>query len=384
MERELKKPGRITSIDMLRGLVMMLMLVDHVRERIFIHHPVLDPMDLNATEPSLFFTRSSAHFCAPIFVFLTGLSAWLYSHPANREPRSASSFLLKRGLFLILLEVTVINLSWYGVYQTLFLQVIWAIGLSMIALSLISKLPRWCIGVLGFAIVFGHNALSYINFEPGENGYALWTVLHDRGYLIADGALKIKVSYPVLPWIGVISLGYFAGKLYQYTLEAQKRHRYLITIGSLSLLALVVLRSFNIYGETEAWVKHDNSLLTIMDFFNYTKYPPSLDFILLTIGISMFLLFLFEKINPKAWLGQILKTYGSAPMFFYIFHLYVLLLIYKICVAAYGNNQGDTFGVDYVWQVWLIAFALFALLYYPTHKFAAFKKQSSSRLIKYF
>ncbi|UII25871.1 heparan-alpha-glucosaminide N-acetyltransferase domain-containing protein [Fulvivirga maritima] len=384
MERELKSGGRISSIDILRGLVMMIMLVDHTRERFFLHQQVLDPMDVESTDPGLFFTRLSAHLCAPVFVFLTGLSAWLYAHPLNKEPRSASSFLLKRGLFLILVEVTVVNFSWFGAYHTVYLQVIWAIGLSMIALSILSKLPRWCIGLLGFIIVFGHNALTHINFQPEESGYFLWTILHDRGYLIADGAVNVKVSYPVLPWIGVIALGYFAGPLFNAALKPKKRHQYLIMIGTLLFALLFILRGFNLYGETEDWVIHERFMFTVMDFLNYTKYPPSLDFILLTLGIGMFLLLGFEKMHSSSKWSKILRTYGSAPMFFYIIHLYVLLIIYQICVAVFGINHGSYFGVDHVWQVWVISFILFALLYYPTKKFAQFKKRSSSQLLKYF
>jgi uncharacterized membrane protein len=154
----------------------------------------------------------SAHLCAPAFVFLTGMSAWLYSHPASGQPRSATGFLFKRGLFLVVLELTLINFSWFGTYTTLYLQVIWAIGLSMIALSLLVRLPFWLIATTGAVIVVGHNLLTPITFQPGETGYTLWTILHDRGYLIADGPLKVKVSYPVLPWIGVILLGYTAAR----------------------------------------------------------------------------------------------------------------------------------------------------------------------------
>ena len=140
-----------------------------------------------------------AHLCAPVFVFLTGISAWLYAHPSNMAPRSPSRFLFMRGLFLIALELTVINFSWMGQYDTLWLQVIWAIGISMIFLSVMAQLPTWLIGIIGFIIVFGHNLLTPINFAPGETGFTLWTILHDRAYLISEGALKIRASYPVLP-----------------------------------------------------------------------------------------------------------------------------------------------------------------------------------------
>ena len=180
MEKE-KKAKRIASIDMLRGLVMLIMLVDHVREHFFAHHPISDPMIIQQTDSSLFFTRLLAHLCAPVFVFLTGLSAWLYSNPKDKPSRSATSFLLKRGVFLLLLEVTLVNFSWSASYNTLYLQVIWAIGISMICLAFLSRIPRIWIGILGFIIVFGHNLLTPITFETTELGKNIWTMLHYRG-----------------------------------------------------------------------------------------------------------------------------------------------------------------------------------------------------------
>ena len=377
-----KKATRISSIDMLRGLVMLIMLVDHVRERFFLHMQVTDPMDVTETDSGLFFTRLSAHLCAPVFVFLTGLSSWLYANPINKAPRSPRSFLLKRGLFLVLLEITLVNLSWFGTYNTLYLQVIWVIGLSMICLGILCTLPRVWIGVIGFLIVFGHNALSPISFTPNETGYSIWTILHDRGYLLQHSFLNIKISYPLLPWIGVILLGYFAGPLYQQQMPAIKRQKALIAIGCACLVLLAILRGFNIYGETLPWHVHESNIMSIMSFFNYTKYPPSLDFILLTLGIGHLLLFAFEKYRFR-WM-QVLKTFGSAPMFFYIVHLYILLAIYSICVAIFGTNHGDYFGVSHLLQIWLIAILLSVLLYYPTKVFSAYKRKSSSKLITYF
>ncbi|KAA1246844.1 DUF1624 domain-containing protein [Aquimarina sp. RZ0] len=381
MDQE-KKTSRISSIDMLRGLVMLIMLVDHVRERFFSHNVITDPLTIHEISSSLFFTRLSAHLCAPIFVFLTGLSAWLYSNPQNKPPRSATSFLLKRGLFLVLLEITLINFSWFGAYHTLYLQVIWAIGISMICLAGVSRLPRIWIGIMGVLIVFGHNALSFISFEPTEIGYSLWTILHDRGYLINNSIISIKASYPVLPWIGVILLGYFSGPLYAKSMIAAKRQKILIIACISSLTTLLILRGFNIYGETLAWQVQESFLKSVMSFLNYTKYPPSLDYLLFTLGIGCLLLYCFERVNYK-WL-HIAKTYGSAPMFFYIIHLYVLLVLYKISMLVFGPNQGDVFGVNYVYELWLISMILSAILYFPTKMFSDYKRKSSSKLIKYF
>lgn len=372
---------RIASIDVMRGLVILLMMVDHVRERFFYHLNVSDPMDLEMTSPALFFTRMTAHLCAPTFVFLTGMAAWLYANPANKPPRSASSFLLKRGLFLVLIEITLVNFSWFGNFDTIWLQVIWAIGLSMIALSLMVKLPFLVIGLVGLVIVAGHNLLSPITFNPGETGYTLWAILHDRG-IIFDGAIRIKASYPVLPWIGVILLGYCAGPLYARTMDMLARRKRLIGLG-LSLLAiLLLLRGFNIYGEVLPWQAQSTALVTLMDFINFTKYPPSLDFLLLTIGIALLMLAWFETLSNKFM--DALEVFGSAPMFIYILHLYVLLISYRIALATVGPNAGDLFAFDYVWQIWAVTALLVWALYYPTRAFAKFKHSTTMAWVKYF
>mgnify|MGYP003637602331 CR=1 FL=1 len=373
---------RIASIDILRGLVMLFMLIDHVRERIYYHENVTDPMTLDSTSTELFFTRMTAHLCAPVFVFLTGLSAWLYAHPNNREPRSASSFLFKRGLFIILVECTLINFSWWGNYETLYLQVMWAIGVSMIVLALMVRTNFWLVGTLGLLIVFGHNALTFISFTPDETGYTLWTILHDRGYLIAEGAVKVKASYPVLPWIGVIFLGYFVGPLFSKAISSSKRQKLLLVGGFSCLALLLVLRGFNIYGETLPWQVGSNMIESIKSFINFTKYPPSLNFLLLTLGVASLILYALENVDNKY--SKVIETFGSAPMFFYIVHLYVLLIIYNVLSATVGTNQGDLFAVDYVWQLWAVGALLAIALYYPTKIFSAFKKQTSMAWVKYF
>jgi len=375
--------SRISAIDILRGLVVLLMLVDHVRERIYLHMQVSDPMTIETTSVDLFFTRLAAHLCAPVFVFLTGLSAWLYAHPSSGDERSPSGFLFKRGLFIIAMEVTVINFSWMGEYHTLWLQVMWAIGLSMIALSVAVKLPMWLIATIGFVIVFGHDLLTPITFLPSEVGYSLWTILHDRGYLIADGALNVKVSYPVLPWIGVILLGYFAGQLYAKAVESDFRDSFLTWLGIACLALLLLLRGFNLYGETLPWHYGESVIQTIMSFFNYTKYGPSLNFLLLTLGIAFLLLARFERADSEATAMRVLKTFGAAPMFFYIAHLYVLLLSYWVLITIFGANQGDLYGVDQFYWVWVMSAAMAYLLYFPTKSFAEFKKRSQQVWVRY-
>lgn len=375
--------SRIEVIDVMRGLVMVIMLLDHVRETFYLHKQVSDPMDVAATEPSLFFSRLAAHFCAPMFVFLTGLGAWLYANPAS-GPRSATGFLVKRGLLLILLEVTVVTFAWNGKFPppTIWLQVIWVIGLCMIILGLVHRLPRWILAVVGFALVFGHNALTPVQFQPGEAGYALWTILHDRAFLVADGPIQLKVSYPLLPWIGVILLGWLAGPLYARTMDAARRARAWTALGAACLAVLLVLRGFNIYGETLPWAQGPDLLRTVMSFVNFTKYPPSLDFLLFALGVGFLLFPRLEKLQNG--FTRMLATFGSAPMFFYLLHLYVLLALQLLMVALVGATHGERFGIDVFWPVWLISVALVPVLYYPCRAFARFKRTSSQAWVRYF
>ncbi len=377
--QHLKK--RIPSIDILRGLVILFMLVDHVRERVFLHQQVADPMIIDETSSTLFFTRFMAHFCAPVFIFLTGLSAWLYENPQDKPQRSVHSFLLKRGLFIIFLEITLVNFSWFGNYNALYLQVMWAIGLSMIALAFLTCLPHRVIGLIAITIIFGHNALDFISFTPEEFGYSLWTILHDRGYLFTSETFKIKVSYPTLPWIGIICLGYFIAPIFSSKFEINKRIRILFRLGAFSLLTLFVIRLGNVYVEPVMWTSFDNWLLTVQSFINFTKYPPSLGFLLITLGVAFIVLALLEKSSTDNF--NFLIHYGSAPLFFYLLHLYVLLIMYWVLVSIFGTNKGIYYGVDSVWQVWAISILLSLVLYLPTKKFSNFKKTTHQAWVKY-
>jgi uncharacterized membrane protein len=375
--------SRIAVIDVLRGLVMLIMLFDHVRETIYLHMQVGDPMLVEQTAPALFFTRMAAHFCAPMFVFLTGLSAWLYAHPAA-GPRDATGFLVKRGLLLVALELVVVNFAWVGQFppSVLYLQVIWVIGLAMIFLALVHKLPLKLLGAVGALIVVGHNALTWISLEPGSIAYDAWTVLLHRGWLVADGAVKVKVTYPLLPWIGVILLGYAAGPLYARTMAPGRRRRLLLTIGFGALLLLLVLRGFNIYGEEMPWVQGSTAVRTLMSFLNFTKYPPSLDFVLMTIGAGLLALAWLEQCDNR--LTRIFATFGGAPMFYYLLHLLLLLGMQHALVALFGANHGARFGVDSIWPVWLVGFALMPVLYVPCKTFANFKRGSKQAWVRYF
>ncbi|CAL92848.1 DUF1624 domain-containing protein [Azoarcus olearius] len=377
---------RIVSIDILRGLVMLVMLLDHVRETLYLHLQVTDPMTIATTPAALFFSRFAAHFCAPAFVFLTGLSAWLYANPPAGTPRPVKSFLMKRGFLLLFLEATVITFAWSGDLppRVIYLQVIWAIGLAMIVLALMSGLPRKLLAAIGFVIVFGHNALAGLSFAPDSPLYLPWTLLLHRGPVIAEGALQIKLTYPVLPWIGVILLGWVAGPLYAHTVGAARRIKLLLALGLACLGLLLVLRGFNIYGENAPWEYGATTVHTVMSFLNFTKYPPSLDFLLTTLGTAFLLLAAFERADNRV--GRFLATFGGAPMFYYIGHLLLLLVLYKILLAVFGPNQGTRFGVnpDQFWVVWVSTVALIPVLYFPCRAFARYKRTSKRAWVRYF
>ncbi|MFY0476211.1 DUF1624 domain-containing protein [Achromobacter marplatensis] len=367
-------PGaRLRSIDALRGLVIVIMLLDHVRETFFLHHQVVDPMDVSATDPALYFSRLLAHLCAPVFVFLTGMSAWLYGAKAGSRG-AAAAFLAKRGLFLVLLEVLVVNFAWTFQFppSVVYLQVIWVIGLSMLALAALLWLPRAALVVIGVVLVAGHNALDAVHFAEGEIMHVPWAVLHDRGWIHLGDALRLRTSYPLLPWIGVIALGFAVGPWFQAGMPAAVRQRRLWLAGFAALAGFAVLRAINGYGQAQAWAVQTDALHTVMSFLNITKYPPSLMFLLLTLGLGMCLLVLIERAQSAAWVG-VLCVFGAAPMFFYLLHLYVLKALYLAGEGVWGLNHGKFFGVDQLWAVWLIAALLAVALYWPVRWFGRLK-----------
>lgn len=364
---------RLQSIDALRGLVILFMLLDHVRETFYLHHQVADPMAVASTEPALFFSRLLAHVCAPVFVFLTGLSACLYGARQVDGRAAAAGFLARRGLFLVVLELTLVNFAWTFQLppQVVYLQVIWAIGLSMLALAALVWLPRPVLICLGLALVAGHNLLDGLHFAPGHALHEPWAVLHDRGWIEVTDSLRLRTSYPVLPWIGVIALGYAAGPWFLRGTPAPQRQRRLLAWGAGLLLGFVALRALNGYGEAP-WSEGATSLVTAMAFLNVTKYPPSLLFVMLTLGVGLLLLWAFERRQPARWLDA-LAVYGAAPMFFYLVHLYVLKALYLAAMGAWGANHGKYFGFDAMWQVWLCAGLLAVALYLPVRAFGRFK-----------
>lgn len=391
MTKTTTPPSRIASIDIMRGMVIMLMMLDHVRERLYMHVRTGDPI-YDTVEQELFFTRVLTHFCAPIFIVLAGVSAWLTAHPRSGTPRPVSGFLFKRGLVIIMIELVLYYLLWADSFPNyVFLQVLWAIGLSLIGLSVItlllttlfpaSRLAHWVIGALGLVIVCGHNGLAFIDFEPGEWGYIAWTILHDPGPLGQIGPLTISLSYPVLPWFGVMLLGYFAGPVFAGTTDTTTRRRVLLAAGLGCLCLLGVLRGFNIYGESLPWAVQDTLVASVRSFINFTKYPPSLDYILFTLGVGALVMAWLDGVRHRNIVLRTMETFGSVPMFVYVLHLYIILAAYWLAYWLFGANQSVTskygsferFGLDGVVWIWVGAVLLIGVHIPIARWFSAYK-----------
>nr|WP_272913288.1 heparan-alpha-glucosaminide N-acetyltransferase domain-containing protein [Methylobacterium sp. SyP6R] len=370
--------ARIGSIDALRGFVMLLMLVDHVRDIFYVHAQVRDPMDLSVTAPDLVVTRLISHLCAPVFLLLTGLSASLY---ARRHGTGATArFLLTRGLFLVGLEVTLVNLAWTGrmLPPVLYLQVIWAIGLGMIALAGLLRLPRPALAVAALLIVLGHNLLDGIVLAPGQAGYVPWSILHQRGLLDLPWGVA-RTSYPVLPWIGVAAAGYVLGPW--FATDPRARRRRLLALGAAALAGFLVLRGLNGYGDPVPWQAGPTLGMTILSFLNLTKYPPSADFLLLTLGLGLWLLAVFEAL-PASRLGW-LRVFGGAPLFFYLVHLWLLRGLYDLAFAAGLTGPSGKVELGSPAQLWLVALVLGLPLYGACRWMVGLKRRGRHPVLRY-
>ncbi|MCB2255079.1 DUF1624 domain-containing protein [Pseudomonas chlororaphis] len=368
-----KATPRMLAIDALRGFVMLCMLLDHVRETFFLHRQVTDPIDALSVTPDLCFTRLLSTLCAPVFIFLTGLSAWLYSQ--KHSLGETSVFLLKRGLFLVFLELTFVCFAWNAEFppKTLWLQVIWCIGICMIVLAGLLHFKRGWLIVLGVAIVAGHNLLDEVVVGPESPFFVPWSILHQRVFIDLTEFTRARTTYPVLPWIGVILLGWAIGPWFGKDMPPAARISRLLKVGVGLLLAFVFIRYLNVYGE-KPWVQTGDALRTFMSFMSARKYPPSLMFLMPTLGLGLILLAYFEKAQDR-WSTAQLAIYGGAPMFFYLLHLYVLKALYLVAVAIWGANQGTYYGFDNLSGVWLWSLILGVLLFFPTRWFAGLKQR---------
>jgi uncharacterized membrane protein len=395
----LNSPGRyrINSIDILRGIVMVVMALDHTRD--FFQKVVIaggasvatNPTDLATTTPALFFTRWVTHFCAPIFVFLAGVSAWLMSQKKTKA--ELSSFLIKRGCWLIVVEVIIITLGWTfnPLFNVVILQVIWAIGISMIILGLLVHLPFKLMVVIGLIIVFGHNLLDYPGISDGLKGGLFPDLLYFSRFAVhgIGSDHVILIVYAFVPWTGVMILGYCFGNLFTPAVDAAKRRKILWQTGAGLLVLFVLLRLINHYGDPIPWSQQPRgSIYTFLSFLNINKYPPSLDFLSVTIGTGLILLSWLEGIGNR--LTDFFRVYGRVPMFYYILHFYILhtLVVIIFFVKGYSTSQIITpnnpflfrppgFGFELlgVYAVWIFVF----LVLYPLCKKYDHYKSSHSK-----
>ncbi len=363
---------RLQSIDALRGFVMVVMLLDHLRETWFLHVAVADPIDARTALPALFVARLIASLCAPVFVALTGVAAFLYG--SRHTLAETRAYLVKRGLVLMAIEVLFLSELYWGVVAvpTLWLQVIWCIGVCMIVLAGLIGLPRRVLLIVGIAIVGAHNLLDPIHLSAGHPLFAPWAMLHQRDVIALPFGLLAKTTYPILPWIGVIALGYWIGAWFLPDVAPAVRIRRLAMLGSTMLVAFVLLRAANGYGDAHWFTVADDPMRTAMSFMALTKYPPSLLFLLLTLGVGALLLIACERMADTR-IAAMLAVFGGAPMFFYLFHLTVLRLLYHGALALWGPTQGTVFAVgSYGWVLaWYVA--LIVPLYLPTAWFSRFK-----------
>lgn len=379
---------RIESIDLLRGLVMVLMALDHVRDYFNYGSFFSEPTNLSTTTPILFFTRWITHYCAPVFVFLAGISAFLQT-AKNENIQSVSKFLLLRGLWLIFLEITVVNFGWtFDVSYSIFiLQVIMAIGVSMVCLSALIFLPRIALLATGLFLVGCHNLLDAIQLQGNDFSSFIWYLLHQQSKVMINPARAIFIMYPVIPWIGLMVLGYVCGTLYRPGFEAGKRKQFLFASGAAIIIGFIGLRYLNLYGDPRPWTAQKDALFTILSFINTTKYPPSLLYLMMTIGPALLLLGIFESLRNK--LTNFLVVIGRVPLFFYILHIYFIHALAIIGVVMYGRPWKDmilhlenftsgslaTYGYPLyvVYIIWLVV----VLLLYPCCKWYCAYKESN-------
>jgi len=335
---EAAKATRLGSIDLLRGIVMIIMAIDHTRDYFHNSAFVFNPEDLTQTNPILFFTRWITHFCAPVFVFLAGTSAYLYG--AKKTRKELSFFLFTRGIWLVFIELFILSLlrTFNPSFHFFNLQVIWAIGISMIVLSALIYMKWFFILLTGIILIGAHNLLDGIHV-PGNNLLSfLWSLLHDPARF-TFGPFSLNVHYPLLPWIGIMAIGYSAGILYARGFDPAKRKKTLLMLGFGAIVLFIILRSGNLYGDAAHWSAQKNTAFSILSFLNVTKYPPSLLYALMTLGPALIFLALTEK--PLNAFARKIEVFGRVAMFYYLAHIFFIHLFAVIGVVILGYQWSD-------------------------------------------
>ena len=378
---------RINSIDILRGLVMIIMALDHTRD--FFHETAMtaDPLDPNTTTTWLYFTRWITHFCAPTFVFLSGISAYLSSLKKSRK--EASLFLIKRGLWLVLVEITLVTfgITFNPYFNVIIFQVIWVIGWSMVLLGLASWVSNKLVLTLGLLLFFGHNILDYFIIpQTGAGGIAMTLLFRATGAPIPiDSSHMIFAIYAILPWAGVMFMGYSIGKWFHKDFSPATRKKWLLTSGTGLILLFLVFRFTNLYGNPREFIAGDGFIYNLFAFLNTSKYPPSLLYLAMTLGPACIFLALLE--NAKAGWTSVVSVYGKVPFFYYILHFYLIHILTVIVFFASGYTSSEivdpnlpflfrpmNFGYS-LWVVYAVWISVVVLLYLPCLWYSRFKKQ---------
>jgi uncharacterized membrane protein len=376
---------RLDGIDFLRGLVMAIMVLDHARD--FFGASSVNPRDVH--DAGLFVTRWITHFCAPIFILLAGVSAFLYGN-RGRSQAQVARFLLTRGAWLMLIEVTVVRFAWtFNVdYDFVFMQVIWAIGCSMVVLAGLVRLPRWAIATFALTVILGHNLLDGIEANGWWRG--LWVFAHAPGMLQPSPGMELLAIYPLIPWTAVMAAGYALAPVFLQPEE--QRRRTLLRLGAAVTVGFVVLRATNLYGDPAPWTLQNGLLPTVLSFINCEKYPPSLLYLAMTIGPGLIMLGLFESARSR-W-SRVVVAIGRVPFLFYVAHI-VLLHVMAVVVAhltvgdsdwlfrhlpVLNKPDGYGLGLSSVYALWFVALAL---LYPLCRWFGALKQRRRDWWLSY-
>lgn len=383
-------PTRIASIDILRGIVVVLMAIDHVR--------VFSGLPAGGPAPGIFFTRWITHFVAPVFVFLAGTAAFLHGQRLG-DRRTLAGFLVTRGLWLVVLELTVIRFAWtfnFDVTNYLLAGVIWAIGWSMVVLAGLVFLPPAAIAGLGVAVIAGHNIMDivarpHLDAIRASGVDWLWSLGYFAFEVGGDGPLV--VLYSLVPWVGVMAAGYAFGTV--FSLDSSRRRRICLQLGGAAVALFILLRAFNLYGDPRPWQPADSGLLSVFSFLNTSKYPASLLFLLMTLGPSLLLLpFLERAANPAA---RVLQVFGRVPMFYYLLHIPLIhLLAIGVSLIRTGSVSPWLFEnhpmgnppapPGYMWSLWLlylVTAVAVTILYFACRWYADVKRRSCSRWLSY-
>ncbi len=384
---------RLESVDLLRGAVMIVMALDHVRD--FISDRLLmNPTDLNTTTAAIFLTRWITHYCAPTFMFLAGTGAYLYGS-RGKSKRKLAWFLLTRGLWLMFLELTILRLGWmfnWSIYEH-GPAVIWAIGWGMVLLSGLVFLPTRAITVFGIGMVVLHNLLDQVTAEQIGLPRWLWIILHQPGEAPVFGRFTVGTGYCLIPWVGVLAAGYGFGSLLR--LEPARRRRCLFLLGTALIVGFVILRGTNLYGDPRPWSVQSTNLFTVFSFLNCTKYTPSLCYLLMTLGPAILFLAIFDR--PVGSAAQPIIVFGRVPLFFYVLHVFlihagVVLLDYirfGYSPQAYCGPwmlKQESLPPDYglsLPKVYLAWMGVILVLYLPCRWFAGVKRRHPNSLLSY-